>query len=217
MASNDMAAKKRLPNRAPSRPKMARLSHTPNRSVQKWRTQNHASRTRKADLRYLWLGSSLTNLHLPESVLSTWLTFGAPNGAKRPGEPSRAPSHASTSGWCPARRDRRGGGGASVKTGKAEERYRHGPFFFPPYKLRGPIGSPFFFGWFSFKGTPGTLPPRKRNRKRARNPLVATGLKASRASHLLLGLSTASPPKGPESSPRFQDPSSRKKRSSHSE
>ena len=38
--------------------------------VLRWYTQNHASRIKKADIRsYFWLGSSLTNLHLPESVL----------------------------------------------------------------------------------------------------------------------------------------------------
>ena len=38
--------------------------------VLKWSTQKHASRIKKTDIRsYLWLGSSLTNLHLPESVL----------------------------------------------------------------------------------------------------------------------------------------------------
>ena len=34
--------------------------------VVKWSTQNHASRIKKADIcSYLWLGLSLTNLHLP--------------------------------------------------------------------------------------------------------------------------------------------------------
>ena len=39
-------------------------------SVLKWSTQNHASRIKKVDTRScVWLGLSLTNLHLPESVL----------------------------------------------------------------------------------------------------------------------------------------------------
>ena len=45
----------------------ARIDVSHNQSpVLKWSTQNHASRIKKADIRsYLWLGLSLTNLHLP--------------------------------------------------------------------------------------------------------------------------------------------------------
>ena len=51
------------------------MSHNRN-PVLRWSTQNHASRIKKADIRnYFWLGASLANLHLPESVLSTWLTW----------------------------------------------------------------------------------------------------------------------------------------------
>ena len=57
--------------RGPRFLRQTHMSHNQN-LVLKWSTQNHASRIKKAEFRnYFWLGLPLTNLHLPESVLST--------------------------------------------------------------------------------------------------------------------------------------------------
>ena len=59
------AAQSNSENPSPLQGTLNHLSHNKN-SVFAWSTGNHASRTKKADVSsYLWLGLSLTNLHLP--------------------------------------------------------------------------------------------------------------------------------------------------------
>ena len=50
------------------------VSDNQNGSVLKWSTQNHVKNS-EGGRNYLWLGLSLTNLHLYTRVLSTWLTW----------------------------------------------------------------------------------------------------------------------------------------------